>query len=189
MEHNRLSARAAATRSKRGRYADGGGLFLQVSKWGTKAWIFRYERDGRERNMGFGPTHTLSLAEARDRARNCRRILLDGRDPIDERKAERAHRRAELARGLLFKECAEQHLAAHGAGWRNAKHRAQWGSTLATYAYPVIGALPVAAIDTGLVLKCIEPIWRTKPETAKRVRGRIESVLDFGTVRGFRQGD
>src|ERR1700678_2181431 len=116
MEHNRLSARAAATRSKRGRYADGGGLFLQVSKWGTKSWIFRYEREGRERNMGLGETHTLSLAEARDRARNCRQLLLDGRDPIEARKGERERRRLDATREVTFKYCAEQHLEAHRAG-------------------------------------------------------------------------
>jgi integrase len=156
---------------------------------GTKSWIFRYERNGRERHMGHGPVHTLSLADARERARDCRRLLLDGRDPIEVRKAERMRERVEAARGLTFQECANQHIEAHKAGWSNEKHRAQWSSTLATYAYPVIGKLSVEAIDTALVLKCIQPIWQVKPETAKRVRGRIASGLDWATARGFRHGD
>jgi integrase len=189
MAHNRLSARAVETKATRGRLADGGGLFLQVSKWGTKSWIFRFERNGRERHMGLGPLHTLSLAEARDRARDCRRLLLDGRNPIEARKAERMRERIEAARGITFKECADQHIEAHKAGWRNEKHRGQWSTTLARYVYPVIGSLSVDAIDTALVLKCVQPIWQEKPETAKRVRGRIENVLDWATARGFREGD
>jgi integrase len=187
--HNRLSSRTVETKTKRGRYADGGGLFLQVSKWGTKAWIFRYERGGRERHMGLGPVHTLSLADARERARECRRRLLDGHDPIETRKAERARIRAEAARVVVFRVCAEQYHEAQRAGWRSAKHGRQWKITLETYAYPVLGDLPVASIDTALVVKCLEPIWRVKSQTAKRVRGRIESVLNFATVSGFRQGD
>ena len=159
MAHNRLSARAVETKATRGRFADGGGLFLQVSKWGTKSWIFRFERNGRERHMGLGPLHTLSLAEARERARECRRLLLDGRDPIEARKAERMRERTEAARGLTFQECANQYIEAHKAGWHNEKHRAQWSSTLARYAHPIIGNLAVEAIDTALVLKCIQPIW------------------------------
>jgi Arm DNA-binding domain len=105
--HNRLTARAVETKSKRGRYADGGGLVLQVSKGGTKSWIYRYQRDGRERHMGLGPVHTLSLADARDRARDCRRSLLDGRDPIEQRETERRQQRVDSARGMTFKQCAE----------------------------------------------------------------------------------
>jgi integrase len=189
MAHNRLSARTVEAKLKRGRYGDGGGLFLQVSKWGTKSWVFRFERAGIERNMGLGPTHTLSLGEARERARECRRVILDGGDPIETRNAARSRQRVETARGVTFAKCAEDFLEAHRAGWGNEKHRGQWSSTLATYVYPVVGELPVAAIDTALVMRCLEPMWRAKPETAKRVRGRIESVLDFATVRGFRQGD
>jgi integrase len=162
---------------------------LQVSRWRTKAWLFRFERDGRERQMGLGPVSTLSLAEARERARECRKILLDGRDPIQVRNAERIQRRTETARGVTFKECAERYIAAHEASWRNEKHREQWKSTLARYAYPIIGGLSVSAIDTALVVKVIEALWATKPETATRLRGRVESVLNWATVRGFRAGD
>src|ERR1700730_10508176 len=153
MAHNRLSARGVEAKTKRGRYGDGGGLFLQISKWGTKSWIFRYERDGREHHMGLGSTHTRSLAEARERARDCRRLLLDGRDQIETRNAQQAQRRSEAARCVTFKGCAEQPVPAHWAGCRNEKHRAQWSSTLATYAYPSVGGLPVTAIDTALVMK------------------------------------
>lgn len=189
MALNRLSERAVKAAEKRGRYADGGGLFLQVSKWGTKSWVFRFMRDGRERHMGLGSAITLKLADARERAQECRRVLLDDGDPIEARNARREERRLERARAKTFKMCADEYLAAHRAGWRNAKHRAQWASTLATYAYPTIGDLQVASIDVALVMKCLEPIWRVKPETAKRLRGRIESVLDHATVRGFRRGD
>lgn len=174
-----LTARAVAAKNKRGRYADGGGLVLLVSKWGTKSWAFRWQRDGRERHMGLGPLHTLSLAKARERARECRLVVLGGVDPIEERKAQRMRRKIEAARGVTFKKCAEAYIDGLQAAWRNAVHRAQWGSTLAAYAYPVIGELSVSAIDTALVLKCIEPIWKIKPDTAKRVRGRLESVLDW----------
>jgi integrase len=188
-EHNKLTAARVAKLARRGRYSDGGGLVLQVSEWGTKAWVFRFEREGRERQMGLGPIHTLSLAEARERARECRKILLDGRDPIEVRNAERVQRRIEAARGVTFKDCAERYISAHEATWKNTKHRDQWRSTLLRYADPVIGALPVSAIDTALVMQVLEPAWKTTPETAARVRGRIEAVLDWATVRGFRTGD
>jgi integrase len=186
---NRLTARTVATKDKRGRYADGGGLFLQVSKWGTKAWIFRYQRDGRERHMGLGPLHTLSLADARERARECRRQLLEGYDPINARHAARAQSRLEASRLMRFRECAERYHEAQQAGWRSTKHGRQWKTTIETYACPILGGLPVASIDTALVVKCLEPIWRAKPQTAQRLRGRIENVLNFATVSGFRQGD
>jgi integrase len=189
MAHNLLTARSVEAKRARGRYSDGGGLVLQVSKWGTKSWAFRYQRGRRDRHMGLGPVHTLSLADARERARECRRLLLDGLDPIEERKAKRQSQRLETVRGLTFRDCAEGYIAAHGAGWRNAKHRAQWSSTLSAYAYPVIGELAVAVIGTALVLKSVEPIWASRPETAKRLRGRIENILDWAAVRGFRSGD
>jgi integrase len=189
MASNILTTKAVEAKRARGRYSDGEGLVLQVSKWGTKSWVFRYKRGGRDRHMGLGPVDALSLADARERARKCRRLLLDDLDPIEQRKGERQRLRLEAARGLTFMACAESYVEAHAAAWRNAKHRAQWGSTLETYAYPVIGELAVAAIDTALVLKCLEPIWVSKPETAKRLRGRIENILNWATVRGHRVGD
>jgi integrase len=186
---NRLSARSIEAKLRRGRYADGGGLVLQVSKWGTKSWIFRYVRHGRERHMGLGPLSALPLAKARDRAQKCRELLLADRDPIEVRESERQQRRAEAARGVSFRWCAESYIAAHRSSWRNTKHRAQWSATLATYVYPHIGDLVVSTVDTTLVLKCLEPVWSTKPETAGRMRGRIEAILDWAKVRGYRDGE
>jgi integrase len=186
---NKLTALAVSRQSTPGRYADGGGLYLQVAAGGTKAWLFRYMRDGEARAMGLGPIDIVPLADAREKARECRRQLLDGADPIAARRDERQRKRAEAARGITFEECAEKYIAANKSGWRNAKHAEQWKSTLETYAYPVFGKLDVAAVDTVLVLKAIEPIWSTKTETAGRVRGRIESVLDWAKARKHRQGE
>lgn len=157
MPHKRLTARAADVKTKCGRYADGDGLMLQMSRWGTKSWIFRYQRHGRERYMGLGSFRTLSLADARERARECRLLLLNGHDPIEARKNERMRQRLEAARDITFNECAHAYIDAHQAAWRNIKHRAQWNSTLAAYVYPAIGNLSVSAIGTALVLKRIEP--------------------------------
>ena len=187
-EH-KLTARAVAALNTPGRYGDGIGLWLQVSETGTKSWLFRYQKDGRARHMGLGALHTVSLAEARDRARQARQLLLDGIDPIEARNAARLAARAEAAKGLTFRDCALRYIKAHEAGWRNPKHRAQWRATLETYAFPYFGDLSSAAVDTGLVLKALEPIWTAKPETASRVRGRIESVLDWAAARGYRQGE
>jgi hypothetical protein len=128
--------------------------------------------------MGMGPLHTVSLAEARKRAAEHRLRRHDGVDPIEARRAERLQARLDAAKDITFKECAEGYIKAHRAGWRNGKHAAQWEATLGTYAGPIIGNLSVQAIDTTLVLKVLEPIWTAKPETAGRVRGRIEAVLD-----------
>jgi len=186
---HKLSAAKVARLTKPGRYGDGAGLWLQVAAGGSRSWLFRFMRDGKAREMGLGPLQAVTLAEARERAREARRQLVDGIDPIEARDAARKAALIEAASTVTFREAAERYIAANETGWKNAKHRAQWRSTLDRYAYPVIGALPVAAVDTGLVLKVIEPIWATKPETAGRVRGRIESVLDWCTVRGHRHGD
>jgi hypothetical protein len=169
----KLSAVAVVKLTKPGRYAVGDGAYLQIAAGGTKAWIFRYQRDDKARHMGLGPVSLISLAEAREKARNARRALLEGDDPLELKRQTRARQRLEAAKGMSFKDCAERMMASHEAAWKNPKHRAQWRSTLATYVYPTYGDLPVAAIDTGLVLKALEPIWTTKPETAGRVRGRI----------------
>lgn len=186
---HRLSALQVSRAKKRGLYADGGNLFLQVGPTGGKSWLFRYERDGRMRSMGLGPVHTVSLGEARDAAREARKLLYDGTDPIAYRDAKRAAKRLAEAKAMSFDECAAAYVSAHAAGWRNAKHAAQWTATLKTYASPVFGQLPVADVDTALVTKALDPIWRTKSETASRLRGRIESVLGWATVRGYRAGD
>ena len=185
----KLTALAITQAKRRGYYGDGGGLFLQVSASGAKSWVFRFKEGGRLREMGLGPTHTVSLAEARQKALECRKVRLDGRDPIEARRVGRMQVKLDAAKAITFAACAERYIASHKAGWRNPKHAAQWPATLATYAYPVLGELPVQAVDVGLVMKAIEPIWVQKPETAGRVRGRIESVLDWATARGYRQGE
>jgi integrase len=141
--------------------------------------------------MGLGSLHTWSLAEARERARECRQLLdqTEPRDPIEQRRAARARLKEEAARLITFQQCAELYLASHGRSWRSARHSAQWASTLKDFVYPVIGAIPVSVIDTPLVLKVIEPIWHKKPETASRVRNRIEAILDWASVRGHRRGE
>jgi hypothetical protein len=130
--------------------------------------------------MGLGPYPDVSLAEARQKAFECRKLRLGGVDPLAARSAGRDQARLDAATGMTFAACAERYIAAHKAGWRNPKHAAQWPATLATYVAPIFGDFPVQAIDVGLVMKAIEPIWTVKPETASRVRGRIESVLDWG---------
>ncbi len=188
-EINRLSPRAVATITKRGRHADGGGLYLQVSAYGTKAWIFRYTLDGKSREMGLGSLRTVSLAEARESARECRKQVREGIDPISRRHAERASRRLASARLMTFRQCAEAYIRSHGAAWRNIQHAGQWSSTLQSYVYPVFGELPVQAVDTALVMTVLEPIWAAKPVTASRVRGRIEAILDWAKAREYRAGE
>jgi integrase len=185
----KLTALAVERAKRRGYYGDGGGLFLQVSPSGSKSWVFRFKDTGKLREMGLGPTHTVSLAEARDKARDCRKMRLEGLDPIEARRAERIKAKLDAAKVMTFKACAERYIGAHRAGWKNDKHAAQWPATLAAYVYPVFGDLSVQAVDVGLVLKAIEPVWTAKPETASRVRGRIESILDWATARDYRQGE
>src|SRR5262249_4511537 len=172
-----------------GMYGDGGGLYLRVTDDGAKNWVFRFMLNGRARGLGMGPLHTVSLLEARKPASEHRLQRHDGIDPIEARRAERLKVRLEAAKTITFKECAEGYIKAHRAGWRNGKHASQWEATLATYAEPIIGKLSVQAIDTALVLKVLEPIWTEKPETAGRVRGRMESILDWAKVRGYRMGE
>jgi integrase len=185
----RLTALKVDKAKRPGMYADGGGLYLRVTQSGTKNWVFRFMLNGRPRWMGVGPLHTIGLAEARNRAAAFRLQRHDGVDPIEKRRAERLEARLDAAKAVTFKECAARYIASHRAGWRNPKHAAQWQATLATYAEPVMGGLSVQAIDTALVLKVLEPIWTAKPETAGRVRGRMESILDWAKVRGYRAGE
>lgn len=172
-----------------GYLGDGGGLYLQISPSLSKSWVFRYQMAGRPREMGLGALHTFSLKEARERATACRKLVADGVDPIAQRDAERQRQRLEAARAQTFDQCAAAYIEAHRAGWRNAKHGDQWASTLAAYATPVFGTWPVQDVDTAAVMRALGPLWSDKTETASRVRGRIESVLDWATVRGFRTGE
>ncbi|HEV3174887.1 MAG TPA: tyrosine-type recombinase/integrase [Stellaceae bacterium] len=187
----------------RGRYLDEQvrGLMLCVNSPTSAAWALRYEKDGRERWLGLGGLKDLPLAQARERAREKRLQLLDGKDPLDQKRAERAARRAADLRAMTFKQCAEAYLAAHSHKWRNARFAAQWPSSLAQYVYPIIGGLPVAEIDTALVLKVLEQeveatdrypagkLWVARRETANRVRARVEAVIGWAIVRGHRTGD
>jgi hypothetical protein len=172
----RLTAVAVQNLKEKGLHSDGDGLYLRITATGTKSWIFRFALDGVTRDMGLGPVSAISLARARELAAEARRQHLGGIDPISSREARRAATRLDAARGTTFKSCAEQLIASHEAGWRNPKHRQQWRRTLEAYAYPVIGHLPVGAIDTDLVMRVLQPIWSTKPETAGRVRGLMEAV-------------
>jgi integrase len=178
-----------------GLHGDGGGLWLQVTPNGRgRSWVFRYRFNGRDREMGLGALDTIGLAEAREYATQCRKLLkgtptTQPVDPIEYRRS--LHNEAKLAatRAKTFKGCAEAYIAAHQGGWRNPKHAAQWPATLGTYVYPVMGDLPVDAIDTAVVMKALQPIWQEKPETASRLRGRIEAVLDWAKTAGYRNGD
>jgi integrase len=186
---NRLSPLAVQRLKDKGLYADGGGLYLRISDSGTKGWIFRFGENHRQRDMGLGPVHTISLPAARELARECRELRLRGIDPIAHRLFARLAQRVADATAVTFKQCADAYIASHEAGWGNAMHRAQWSNTLAQHVHPTLGELPVAVIDTATVMKVLDPIWQQIPETASRVRGRIESILDWARVRGFRAGE
>lgn len=170
--------------AKPGKHGDGHGLWLVVRDDGTKSWVLRYMLVGRAREMGLGPAHTVSLADARELARDCRKQLLQGIDPIDERR----RRRAAITHSKTFAECAKRYIDAHKEGWTE-KHQREWATSLETYAYPHIGNLPVNAIDIDEIMRVLEPIWAGKTVTATRVRGRIESVLGWATTLKYRSGD
>jgi integrase len=186
---HKLTALQVNKVTKPGLYGDGGGLTLQVTKAGVKSWLFRYMREGKAHGMGLGPIHTVSLAEARQKALEARRQLLEGNNPLLLKRQQRDAAALERARAMTFDQCAEAYIKAHRASWKNAKHADQWTNTLTTYASPVFGHLPVADIDTTLVVRCLASIWDTKTETATRLRGRIEAVLGWATTSGLRAGD
>jgi integrase len=179
-----------------GRYADGSKLYLLVRNEKSAFWVFRYTAGGKLREVGLGPArgdNPVKLAKARDDAAKLFAQVRDGLDPLAERAAEaerkKAEAKAEARRAITFREVAADYIAAHKAGWGNAKHAAQWTSTLEAYAYPHLGDMPVAAVATADVLAVLEPIWQAKPETATRLRGRVEAVLTAATVKGLRTAD
>jgi integrase len=184
----KLTALAVTRVTAAGMHSDGDGLYLQVGSGGAKSWIYRFTLSGRERYLGLGSATAIPLKRARELATEARQLRAEGIDPVDKRRSDRIAKRVESAKGITFDRCASAYIAAHEAGWRNAKHRYQWRATLKDYASPVFGHLPVQDIDTGLVMQVIEPLWRTKTETASRTRQRIEAVLDWATVREYRQG-
>jgi integrase len=190
----RLSARtvqtATAAPSKSKMLADGKGLYLRIGPTGSKSWIYRYQDDGKQHDLGLGPYPDISLAAARERATAQRRLRLDAQDPVATRRAGRDRAKLDAARAMTFRQCAEAYIAANRAGWREgSRSEHYWVATLEAYAHPVFGDLPVQMVDTALVTKAVEPLWANKVETASRVRGRVEKVLDWATVRGYRQGE
>jgi integrase len=196
---NKLSAKFVETVREPGRYADGGGLYLQVSKGTagvTKSWLFRYMRGGStSRAMGLGAVSTrngdgyTTLVKARQKRTKAREMLESGIDPLQSKRAGQTAERLEKARLVTFAQCAEQYIDSHEAGWKGTKHARDWRGSLAKYAYPIIGALPVAAVDLALTKKVLEPIWKTKTKTAVDVRSRIELVLNWAKIHGYRDGE
>jgi integrase len=189
MASERLTALKVSRARDPGLLSDGKGLYLRIAKGGTKSWVFRFMLAGRAREMGLGSLDDVTLAEARRLARENRQRCKEGVDPIEARRAKRAERELESAKAMTLRECASSYIAAHRSGWRNAKHVKQWQQTLEAYVFPTIGSLPVAAIDVALVTKVLDPIWMAMPQTASRIRGRIEAVLDWAKARKYRQGD
>jgi len=188
-----LTAAQVEKGTKAGRYGDGAGLYLLVRSRKAKFWLFRYTRGGKMREMGLGTATgraAVKLAEVRAKARQLHAAVREGKDPLAEREAEKAKAQADAAKAkavaMTFAQVADMFLDAHEQGWRNPKHRQQWHNTLRDYVLPAVGDLPVGSVDTGAVVKIIEPLWREKTETASRVRGRIESILDYARARGWR---
>ncbi|NDG54717.1 MAG: site-specific integrase [Betaproteobacteria bacterium] len=196
MRAARLTVKEIQRKTTPGLHGDGGGLWLQITKTGVKSWLFRFMVKGKAYGMGLGPLHSVTLAEARHKAANARRLLVEGINPLEERRRLHAQDAANRARTMSFAACSAQYIAAHRAAWKNAKHGEQWSSTLQTYVHPVIGKLPVGDIDTALIVKVLtqrdpkgNSFWEVKNETASRVRGRIEAILGWATTSGFRSGD
>ncbi len=185
----------AVKNAKPGRHADGGGLHLLVKESGARSWVYRFMLNGKSRDVGLGPAGQggISLADART-ARDALRLKVKaGIDPLEERQREAAEAlaaaQAAQVAGITFQAVAEAYIDANEESWRNDKHRQQWKNTLTTYVYPVIGELPVAEVGTAHILQILEPIWKAKAETASRIRGRMETILDAAKARGYREGE
>ena len=174
-----LSARKVKTASA-GRHGDGRGLFLYVKPSGARSWVLRYQVKGRRRDLGLGAYPDVTLAMARDRVIEARRLIAEGEDPIAKK---------HQAKPKTFKDSALELIESKRPGWKNAKHAAQWATTLETYVFPKVGLLQVAKIETADVMGVLKPIWTQKPETASRVRQRIEAVIDYASALGARSGD
>jgi integrase len=189
-KHNQLSPLKIAQLKAPGKYHDGHGLYLYVSPARIKSWTFRYMIDGRARELGLGPLHSVNLSEARNRARDARQILLDGRDPLDVKRDARVARIAAQAKTITFRQAVDQFLSTSSkiAGLKNDRHRKQWRSTLETV-FPTLGHLPLNQIGAALVLQAIKPIWERTPETASRLRRRIERVFAWAMPIGYFTGD
>ena len=166
------SAKDLAKLTKPGRYAVGFGAYLQISEWGTRSWILRYRTGDKAMHMGLGSAEIITLKEAREKAHAAQRMRLDGKDPLQEKRAAKRQRLLAHAHAKTFEECALAYITAHEAGWRGDHSRRQWAASLERYVYPKIGNLPVADVDLACVLSVVEPIWTLVPETARRVRNR-----------------
>ncbi len=186
---NRLTATKVQRFKAPGMYPDGAGLYLQVTGENSKSWLLRYSVRGKAREMGLGSLRKVSLAEARRKAADCHKLLEGHIDPIEHRNTARTAAALASAKTITFKEAAARYIAMRSRGLKNTKHAAQWGTTIATYAEPVLGKLPVRDITVGLVHRVLEPIWTTKPETAGRVRGRVEKILGWAKVNNYREGE
>ena len=186
---NRLTALQVQKLKKPGYHGDGGGLYLSVNRTGSKSWIFRYRYRGKEHEMGLGSLLTFGLLDARERALVQRKLLADGNDPLGFKSAVSLQRSMAAANIITFDDAADRYITSHREGWKNAKHADQWVNTLATYASPVFGKMPCSEVTTPLVMRVLEPIWTVKTETATRVRGRIEKILDWAKTQGYRTGD
>lgn len=192
---NKLKAASLKSISAPGKHADGGGLYLQVTKHPVagnlrKSWIVRYRAaTGKMREMGIGSFEDVSLANAREKAERIRHEVRDGNDAVEVRAEAKKEVIRARAASMTFAQCTEAYLNAHQSSWKNGKHRAQWSSSLQAYAYPVFGEVAIQDINIGMVMKVLDPIWETKTETASRVRGRIENIIDWATVREYRTGE
>lgn len=186
----RLTDTAIRGRLADGAYCDGAGLYLHVRNGGKgRSWIMRYKIGGRTRMMGLGSQREISLSAARQLVRDAHAVIVAGGDPLAARRERVEAARIEAAKVVTFQQAAERLIKSKAAEWKNAKHADQWTATLETYAFPILGKLPVQEVDTGLVMKALEPIWTEKTETATRVRQRIESVLDWAKAHGYRTGE
>ena len=185
-----MSALAVASIKSRGIHFVGGvtGLALNVTKYGSRSWVMRFQIKGKRRDMGLGSYPSVTLAQARESARAAREVLRQGMDPVEHARAARQRLIVEQETAVVFADAATHYIATHEHGWRNAKHAQQWRNTLNTYASPHFGRLSVSEIDQSHVLRALSPIWKSKTETATRVRGRIEQVLDWATAHGHRTG-
>lgn len=181
-----LTIKRIQNEKRKGRYADGNGLYLQVARSGAKSWIFRYKRNKKTYEMGLGGIDLYPLVEARRKAMDLKKLIADGLDPITESKKRKQAQFLNDARQITFASCAQQYIDSHKVAWKNEKHLTQWTNTLEQYIYPFIGELSIADIDTDLIIKCFQPIWTTKTETASRTRGRVERIFDWALARGFR---
>ena len=186
---HRLTALKIGKLDAPGQYPDGGNLYFQISMTGSRSWIFRFTLRGQSREMGLGPLSAVSLAAARAEAAKCRELLRAGIDPLEARAADQRRRARKTGGPRLFKTAAAEYIANHRAEWKNPKHAQQWENTLDTYAFPTIGNQDVSDIDTAMIVRVLQPIWTAKRETAFRLRGRIERILDAEKTLGHRQGE